>query len=416
MNMSNLLRTLGPGILFASTAIGVSHLVQSTRAGAQYGFALVGIIILANIMKYPFFEFGSRYANVTGESLIDGYRKLGKWMLWTYIGLTLASMFFVIAAVGVVTAGFLDNLFGIGNLPLVTSILFLASILILIFGKYGLLDSLIKVVAAVLLVSTVVAFTLTLFHGPVSTTSLLPDIEWNTQDIAFLIALMGWMPTAVDMSVWNSLWTIERMDQTGYKPTLKETLFEFRFGYSISAVLSVCFVTLGAFLMFGTGEAFPDSSAQFAHHVVSLYTHTIGDWSYIVIGSAAFAIMLGTCIAVFDGYSRALGRCIVLIKPSANAAESKNYTAVVLVLSAVGAYAIIHFLLFANANVSGFKRLIDLATTISFLIAPLIAIVNYRLVTDKNFPKDNQPGIALRILSIGGILFLTAFSLFFLVN
>ena len=34
-------KTLGPGILFASTAIGVSHLVQSTRAGADYGFSLL---------------------------------------------------------------------------------------------------------------------------------------------------------------------------------------------------------------------------------------------------------------------------------------------------------------------------------------------------------------------------------------
>ena len=34
-------KTLGPGILFASTAIGVSHLVQSTRAGAKYGFGLL---------------------------------------------------------------------------------------------------------------------------------------------------------------------------------------------------------------------------------------------------------------------------------------------------------------------------------------------------------------------------------------
>ncbi|MDC1196151.1 divalent metal cation transporter, partial [Crocinitomicaceae bacterium] len=68
----NFLKTLGPGILFASTAIGVSHLVQSTRAGANFGFALVPFILAANIFKYPFFEFGSRYANATGESLIDG--------------------------------------------------------------------------------------------------------------------------------------------------------------------------------------------------------------------------------------------------------------------------------------------------------------------------------------------------------
>ena len=42
-------RTLGPGILFASTAIGVSHLVQSTRAGANYGFGLLFFIIIANL-------------------------------------------------------------------------------------------------------------------------------------------------------------------------------------------------------------------------------------------------------------------------------------------------------------------------------------------------------------------------------
>ena len=52
-------KTFGPGILFASTAIGVSHLVQSTRAGAEYGFLLLGIVILVTLLKYPFFEYGS---------------------------------------------------------------------------------------------------------------------------------------------------------------------------------------------------------------------------------------------------------------------------------------------------------------------------------------------------------------------
>ena len=72
----NLIKTLGPGILFASTAIGVSHLVQSTRAGADYSFGLIAAIIIANLLKYPFFEFGSRYANSTGTSLIDGYKNI----------------------------------------------------------------------------------------------------------------------------------------------------------------------------------------------------------------------------------------------------------------------------------------------------------------------------------------------------
>ena len=52
----NFYKTLGPGILFASTAIGVSHLVQSTKAGALFGFGLLWAVILANLLKYPFFS------------------------------------------------------------------------------------------------------------------------------------------------------------------------------------------------------------------------------------------------------------------------------------------------------------------------------------------------------------------------
>jgi len=53
--MINILKKLGPGLLFAGAAIGVSHLVQSTRAGADFGFSLLWVLILSNIIKYPFF-------------------------------------------------------------------------------------------------------------------------------------------------------------------------------------------------------------------------------------------------------------------------------------------------------------------------------------------------------------------------
>ena len=104
--LSRLSKISGPGILFASTAIGVSHLVQSTRAGADFGLLILGFVILALVLKYPFFEYGSRYANSTQTSIIDGYKKLGKPALWVYFLLTVSSMFFVTGAVGFVTAGF----------------------------------------------------------------------------------------------------------------------------------------------------------------------------------------------------------------------------------------------------------------------------------------------------------------------
>ncbi len=75
------IKKLGPGFLFAGAAIGVSHLVQSTRAGADFGFGLLWALILINLVKYPFFQFGPRYASATGESLLEGYSKMSKWVL-----------------------------------------------------------------------------------------------------------------------------------------------------------------------------------------------------------------------------------------------------------------------------------------------------------------------------------------------
>ena len=126
--------------------------------------------------------------------------------------------------------------------------------------------------------------------------------------IFFLLGLMGWMPTALDLSTWNSLWTIERIKQTGYKPTMKETLFDFNFGYLVSALLSLCFISMGAYLLYGTSETIPNDPAGFANGIVNLYTKTMGTWSYILIAAASFSIMFGTCIAVFDGYGRAMQR------------------------------------------------------------------------------------------------------------
>lgn len=415
VKVQHLFKTLGPGILFASTAIGVSHLVQSTRAGANFGFGLLWAVILANLFKYPFFEYGSRYANITGHSIIDGYKRIGNWMIWLYFLITLVSMFFVCSAVGFVTAGFLDNLFGLANhinILTTTAILFGICVGILFFGKYNLLDGLTKIIGSVLLVTTIIAFILTLINGPIEKVEgfISPEI-WDGAGIGFLIALMGWMPTAVDLSAWNSLWTIERIKQTSYKPTLKETLFDFNLGYIVSSVLAICFIFLGAYLMYGSGIVFSESGAKFANQVVELYTHTIGSWSRIIIATAAFSIMFGTCIAVFDGYARALKRTLEIL--FFNTKEQKSIYNIALLLTSLGAFFIIY--IFHNQP-KGFKTLIDLATTISFLIAPIIAIVNFRLVSKKYINSKFTPPTWMKVLSIIGIIFLIVFSVVFLIT
>jgi len=401
------LKTLGPGILFATTAIGVSHLVQSTRAGAEYGFALIGFALMANILKYPFFEFGSRYANATGKSLIYGYNKMGKGMLILYLGITLISMFTVAAAVTYVCVGLMINLFQLPLDPSEASILLMAICMaILLSGKFSLLDSLIKLIGAVLLISTLIAFVMTLWHGPVVTwEQLVLPLELDKSNVFFIIALMGWMPTAVDLSTWNSIWTLERIKQTDYLPTLKETLKEFNIGYWITAGLSICFITLGAFLIYGSGTELSNSSAGFANQVVGMFTTALGKGAYYFIAISAFSVMFSTCITVYDGYSRAMSETTALLL-DASRKEIKTYK-VWLIIVLVGGFIVI------NNFLGNFKELVDLATIISFVIAPLIAIVNFKLVLSDDLTPEEKPNLLMRVLSVLGIVYLLGFSLLF---
>ncbi|KEQ56231.1 hypothetical protein AAA799E16_01626 [Marine Group I thaumarchaeote SCGC AAA799-E16] len=412
--LSHFSKTAGPGILFACTAIGVSHLVQSTRAGADYGLLILGFVIVVTLLKYPFFEYGSRYANSTQTSIIDGYKKLGTPALWLYFLITIASMFFVTGAVGFVTAGFFENLFGLDFLGEWTIIiLFAVCVGILAIGKYHVLDSLIKIIAIVLLVSTVSAFLLTLYNGPIEPIAgFEPKDLWDISGIFFLLALMGWMPTAVDLSSWNSLWTLERMKQTDYKPKLKETLFEFRLAYLVTGILAIMFVTLGAFIFYGSGDELPNNNALFANEIVSLYTKTIGDWSYVIIAASAFTVMFGTIIAVLDGYSRSLQRTIELIFTRKEEKIRKKFRmlyVIFLLVISTGSLTVI----FQFGN--NLKELVDFATVLSFVIAPIIAVFNFRLVTGKFLNKESQPSVILKILSFAGIIFLSGFAIFFLV-
>jgi len=402
---------LGPGLLMAAAAIGVSHLVQSTRAGAEYGLLLLPVVLLACLLKYPFLEFGPRYAAATGENLLVGYRRSGRWALWLFGLVTVGTMFIVLAVVTLVTAGLAGLLLGIDASPLHISVGVLAvCIALLAVGNYRGLDLAMKLLVCLLTVSTLLALALALGNTPdwsgLSGLERLPDLG-SAAGIAFLLALVGWMPIPVEAAAWNSLWTRERAAQTGHTPSVAEALLDFRLGYLGAVVLAVAFVMLGALLMHASGLQFADSAVGFSGQLVEMYARSLGDWSRPLITIAALSTMFSTTLAVADAYPRVLAA----IMDAARGSDSRTTRRVsgrlgyLRSLGLVSAGALL-VLMFAG---EGFTRLIDFATTLSFVAAPLIAWITLRSVTASHVPQHARPGpilLALAWLGLGsGALF-----------
>ncbi|MDX1640650.1 MAG: Nramp family divalent metal transporter [Balneolaceae bacterium] len=402
--------SLGPGLIMAAAAIGVSHLVQSTRAGAEYGFALAWAVILANIFKYPFLEFGPRYALATDKNMIQGYAKMSPVALWIFIIFTVSTMFAVHAAVTIVTASLATNLTGI-ELSVTTwcAIILVLCVIYLFRNTYALLDKAIKVLMVILAISTIVAMVLAFTNIGYSPPSdvVAPEI-WTVSGVAFLIALMGWMPIPIDASAWQSIWTLERMNETKYKPQLGEVQFDFNLGYIGTAVIAICFLTLGAMVMYGSGQEYAASAGGFSNQLIELYTSALGDWSFILIAACAFTTMFSTTLTVTDTYPRVMNQIITILKDDTDKEPSKSVYTYLLIGVSVGSLLLLILL------GDRFRFLIDLATTMSFLTAPVLAFMNHKLIHQPEVEQEFRPKPWLYWLSISGIIFLTLFAMIYL--
>ena len=409
MAKKSFLQSLGPGLLFAGAAIGVSHLVQSTKAGAEFGFGLIWALLFVHLFKYPFFQFGPRYAAATGETLLDGYKKLGKGVLIAYYILNFATMFTIQAAVTIVTAGLASQLFGAfsveNNLVLWATLLMFISLIILLIGKYRLLDNLMKYIIMILTVSTIIAVTVALFSSKEAfdVTQIIPS---GATEITFLIAFLGWMPAPLDISIWHSIWSVEKDKTTILSTKRKDAVSDFNIGYMSTLFLGICFVLLGALVMYKSGVTFSNKGVVFASQLIELYTKNLGDFSYIFIAIAAFTTMFSTTITTLDASPRTMNRTTKLLFKKQ---FKYGYWFWILFLF-LGTFLILRYFM------ENMGLLVKVATILSFLTAPFYAILNYKLITGKHTPKEHQPGIYLKILSIVGIVFLVGFSIWFLTS
>lgn len=414
MSHSRFWAAFGPGLLWAAAAVGVSHLVQSTRAGADAGFALAGVILLALVLKYPFFEYGPRYAAATGESLVEGYARIGRWALWLYVGITASTAVIIQGAVVLFTSFLVQVTFGLPwNLPWVSALVVLVCAGVLRVGRFRGLDITTKVILALLTLSTLAATALILPRADYSTLAIWPPAAAGVP-LAFLLALAGWMPSAVDISVWSSMWTLAKNRDQGQRVSVTHALRDFRIGYLGTAVLAFAFLTMGAGVMHGTGTSFSAAGTQFSLQLVDLYSQTLGAWTRPLVWVAVLTTMFSTALTVIDGFPRAIARSWAVIRDGVDGPPSDDDTGRAYWLS--GAVLAVLTVLVVAFVARSLTAMVDFATTVSFLTAPVLGYLNLRVVRSPIMPRADRPGPGLVALSYAGLTALAATAVVYLMS
>lgn len=378
----------------ASSCVGGSHIIASTQAGMYYGWQLAGLIVLVNVLKYPFFRLAFEYSSQNNQHVLVGYAKRGRGYLLLFLIFNLFATVVNIAGGTLLSAVLLgmvmDDAIG---LPILNALVMMSFVWLLFGRQYQKLDHLSKLIMILLTLITLIALMMVLIT-PTSVPQMSPPSPWVWSALPFLVALMGWMPAPMELSVASSLWVVEKnKDDPEYRRHYRH---DFNVSYVVGAVLALMFMALGAMLPIGGGE--PLQGGKFVGEFVQMYAHAIGEWTRLPMSLVAFMCIYGTTLVAVDGYSRGNQQAVALLfgRPMSDGAEDRQLR-----------YWTLGALMMAGAVIGLFGgvvgKMIGFAMTLSFLFAPVFAWLNLGLY-DKCPP---QPRWVL-VLAYLGLLYLVA--------
>ncbi|MEZ4750464.1 MAG: hypothetical protein R3B54_07495 [Bdellovibrionota bacterium] len=396
-------RRIGVSVLFSGAAVGVSHVVQATRAGADFSMALLPTILLCLALKYPAFLFGPLYTTVTGESVVRGYSRIGKWTLPLVAVSFLCVMFTVVSAVALLSAGIALATTGLAiNITVLAIALIVLSTVLSLYFSFQRFQESMKLVFFILVSLSV--FSLAMALPEWRTVNF--QIQWSAlgkAEIFFIAALIGWMPAGLDLPMMHSQWLLAKG-----RPS-PDAVEDFNFGYFSTTVLAVLFLVIGAVFFYGTGTPMSASAGGFSRQLLDAYTSALGNSGRWVIGITLFLAIFSTLAVVVDGFPRVLSEVVSLVwRGNAEAADhSLRYRHLSSWAQFVGASVIL--LAFAGS----LTALVDFATIISFLICPIFATLNHRLTSLPEFREKRPISTLLKSWSLVGILFFTLFTLYY---
>ncbi len=395
------LGALGPGILMATAAIGGSHLVASTQAGAIFGWQLFWLILVVNVLKYPFFRFGMEYTLATKNSLVEGYKSKGPFYFYSFIGLNIVAAVVNTAGVLLLTASLLHY-----ALPVVIEVTLLCWMLlgvclvILLLGHFKALDNVAKGIMGLLTLATLIALAIAFSNGPMAPADYVGPSPYELAMLSFMVALMGWMPAPIEISALSSLWLKEKQAQQTVSKS--QGLFDFNVGYWLTAGLALVFFSLGVLVQYGQTSSIELGGVAFAKQLIDMYALTIGEWARPLVSAIAFLCMFGTTLTVLDGYARTLNESHKLL----GFGQSKHSLNIWLILQAFAGMAVILFFK------SALGPMLTFAMTLSFVTTPVFAWLNFSLVRSEPAIKHS---VLLRSLTWLGLVYLVGFAVAFVV-
>ena len=185
------LGNIGPGLVIAATGLGAGDLIAASVAGAQFGTTILWAAVVGAIMKYAMNEGLTRWQLATGSTLLEGWVQRLPKIISLYFFVYLIIWSFIVAGALIAGTGLAAHaLYPEISVELWGILHSLLALVLVIVGRYSLLERLMKFFMGLMLLVVIICAVLVApgISGILSGL-LIPSIPAGS--VLFIISVIG---------------------------------------------------------------------------------------------------------------------------------------------------------------------------------------------------------------------------------
>ena len=289
------LKQIGPGVMAAATGVGAGDLVATMVAGSKYGYTLLWAVVIGTAFKLALGEAVGRWHLTSGQTILSGWRTLGKWALW-YFGAYAAVWGFVYGATAMSASGLpLNALFPFLSVRYWAMLCGLAGFALVWFGRYAVLEKVMTVFIGIMFVTVV--------GTAILVTPNLGDVAWGLVprlpdgSLVYVLGLIGGVGGTITMAAYG-YWTIAKgWRGPSWLPMMRT---DNAVGYATTGVFVVAMLIVGAELLQGHEVVTGDKGLLALGDTLAA---DYGEWARIPFLVGFFAVSFTSVIGVWNGVS-----------------------------------------------------------------------------------------------------------------
>jgi Mn2+/Fe2+ NRAMP family transporter len=296
MKSSGKWNIIGPGLIVAATGVGAGDLVAALVAGTNYGLVFAWSIIVGAILKFVLNEGVGRWHLLSGKTIFEGWKSMGKWAS-VYFGVYALIWGFVYGAAGTSSCALAMSAM-IPAIPLWAWAIIhgIAGFALTWSGRFRLFERAMNILVGLMFITVVGSAVLALPKLSGLWHTAVPDLPKGS--LLYALGLIGGVGGSITMASYG-YW----IQENGWKDRsyVSAMRYDSAIAYIVTAIFTLSLLVLGAALLYGTDVSISGEQGlvSFAS-IMGNEIHPAARWLFLLgFWSASFTSVVG----VWNGVS-----------------------------------------------------------------------------------------------------------------